>query len=139
MRDDSGRPALSRPQRLPPRPTRLIGREQELRAVCDLLSRLDIRLLTITGPPGVGKTRLALEIASLVADQFQHGVAFIDLSGTRDPHLVPFTLIQQLGVQEVEGTTTNAESPATERLTEFLQEKALLLILDNFEQVVGLE
>lgn len=136
MRDDSGRPALSKPQRLPPRPTRLIGREQELHAVCALVLRPDIRLLTITGPPGVGKTRLAVEIAFLLTAEFAHGTAFVDLSSTRDPASLLFTLLQQLGVQEVAERTTTADSPVKERLKEFLQEKRLLVILDNFEQVV---
>lgn len=67
------------PVRLPPRPTRLIGREAEVAALQDLLTRDDIRLVTITGPPGVGKTRLAIEVAASTL-QFSHGIVFVDLA-----------------------------------------------------------
>jgi predicted ribonuclease YlaK len=73
---------------LPPRPQALIGRHKAMQSVHDLMLRDRVRLVTITGPPGVGKTRLAIEAASRVAAEFDDGAAFIDLAPVRDPTLV---------------------------------------------------
>jgi predicted ATPase/class 3 adenylate cyclase/DNA-binding CsgD family transcriptional regulator len=110
------------------RPTRLVGRDQEVAAVSDLLCRREIRLLTITGPGGVGKTRLALAVASQVADEFADGVAAVPIASVTDPSLVVPTVARTLGLGESKDEPVAA-------LARHLCERQLLLVLDNFEQV----
>ncbi len=117
------------PNNLPIQPTPLIGREQEVAAVGHLLLLEDVRLVTLTGPGGVGKTRLGLQVAAKLVDRFVDGVFFVNLSSVSDPDLVLPTLAQTLDIQEAAG------QPLPERLKEYLQQKQVLLLLDNFEQV----
>ena len=119
------------PHNLPVQPTLLIGREQEVTAVGHLVLHEEVRLVTLTGPGGVGKTRLGLQVAAELADRFADGVFFVNLAPVSDPALVVPTLAQTLGIQEVAG------QPLLERLKEYLQQKQILLLLDNFEQVVS--
>jgi predicted ATPase len=119
------------PTNLPAQPTVLIGREQEIAAACGTLRRPDVRLLTLSGPGGTGKTRLALQVAAELLDDFEDGVYFVMLAPIRDPVLVLSAIVQTLGIRESSGRA-QAES-----LKDYLREKRLLLLLDNFEQVVA--
>jgi predicted ATPase/class 3 adenylate cyclase len=116
---------------LPAQPTIVIGRDVEVATVRDALCRADVRLMTLSGPGGIGKTRLALEVAAALLDDFPDGVWFVSLAPIADSSLVVATIAQALGLQEVSGHSL------IDRLKRYLREKALLLVLDNFEQVVG--
>jgi predicted ATPase/class 3 adenylate cyclase len=118
----------ARPNNLPPQLTSFVGREDEVAAVRELLQAA--RLLTLTGPGGTGKTRLALRVAEDVLTDFADGAFFVDLSAVTDPALVPSAIAQALGVAEI------ADRPILDAVTEHLREREVLLILDNFEQVV---
>jgi predicted ATPase/class 3 adenylate cyclase len=115
---------------LPIQPTPLVGREKEVAEVCEQLSRPEIRLLTLTGAGGTGKTRLALQAAAELTEEFEEGVFFVSLAAISDPELVVGAVAGTLGVKEMGGR------PVLETLTDYLREKQLLLILDNFEQVL---
>src|SRR5712692_3407733 len=119
------------PHNLPVQPTPLIGREREVAAVQQLLLREDVRLLTLTGPGGSGKTRLGLHVAAELSDHFTDGIYFVNLAPISDAELVVPTVAQTLGVKE------SPTRSMVEQLQAFLQEKLLLLVLDNFEQVVS--
>jgi predicted ATPase/serine/threonine protein kinase len=119
------------PNNLPIQPTPFIGREQELTAVGELLLREEVRLLTLTGPGGTGKTRLGLQVAAELSERFVDGVFFVALAPISDPAFVIPTIAETLGIREVGG------QPAIERLKEALHQKQILLLLDNFEQVVS--
>ncbi len=119
------------PNNLPVQPTSLIGREKEVAAVLDLLQREEVRLLTLTGPGGTGKTRLGLQVAAELAERFTDGVFFVNLAPISDPELVVPTLAQTLNVKEI------AEQTLLDLLKASLHWKHLLLLLDNFEQVLG--
>lgn len=116
---------------LPAQAASLIGREREMTEVATQLLDADVRLLTLTGPGGVGKTRLALRVAVDLVPHFCDGVFFVPLAGITDPLLIPATVTQVLGIQET------AEKPLLEGLTSYLADKELLLILDNFEQILA--
>ena len=118
------------PNNLPVMPTPLIGREQEIAAVQQLLRSQDVRLLTLTGPGGTGKTRLGMQVAVELSDQFPDGVFFVALAAVSDAELVVPTLAKVLGLQE------DGSRPHLESLKEHLQQKQGLLLLDNFEQVM---
>src|SRR6266487_4649629 len=118
------------PNNLPIQPTPFIGREQEVAAVTRLLKRPDVRLVTLSGPGGVGKTRLALHVAAELSDDFTDGVFVVALAPVNTPEQVVPALAQTLGIGE------SSDLPLFPLLETALKEKKLLLLLDNFEQVV---
>lgn len=120
--------ARAAPLALPAQLTPLIGRETEIAAVGALLRRAEVRFLTLSGPGGIGKTRLALHVASDCGGLFPNGVSFVSLASLHDPELVIPTIAQALGVREV------GEWSLLERLKTHLAEQRLLLVLDNFNR-----
>ena len=113
---------------LPPVDTSFVGRSGDLAALAELLA--SERLVTLTGPPGVGKTRLALELAHTHARDYPDGAAFVDLVPVRDPAHLPGRLASQIGVREVAGASV------TDALIGDLAQRRLLLVLDNCEHLL---
>jgi predicted ATPase/DNA-binding CsgD family transcriptional regulator len=115
---------------LPQPLTSFVGREREVAAVIDLLHRNNVRLLTLTGPGGVGKTRLAIQVAQVEAVDFPDGVWFVPLAPIRDPTLVASTIARTVGIAETAGRSSE------EGLAAFFAGRHALLVLDNFEHVL---
>jgi predicted ATPase/class 3 adenylate cyclase len=118
------------PNNLPIQPTPLIGREKEVASLGQLLRRVDVRLVTLTGPGGTGKTRLALQVAAELSDLKWRGIYFVDLAPVSDSAQVIPTIASTLGLREERG-----RSPL-ECLKEEIDQNRVLLLLDNFEQVL---
>ena len=124
-------PPARPPNNLSDQLTLLIGRNAELAEIEELIAREDVRLLTLTGPGGTGKTRLGVQAAADSLPDFADGVFLIPLTPITDPHLVPAAIAQTLGLKE------SGETSLQETLKRHLRDKRMLLVLDNFEQVVA--
>jgi predicted ATPase/class 3 adenylate cyclase len=120
----------SRPNNLPMQPTLLVGREREVAEVSERLRSEEVRLFTLTGPGGTGKTRVGLQAAADLLEEFADGVFFVPLATLTDPGLVVSAIAQALGLRET------GDTPLAEVLKEYLRDKRTLLLLDNFEQVL---
>lgn len=116
---------------LPALLTVTIGREREVQAACQLLRRPDVRLVTLTGPPGTGKTRLSIEIANALRPEFGDGICFVPLASVHDVTLLFPAIAQALGLPE------SHELPPARTVQQYLTGKQFLLVLDNFEQLVA--
>jgi predicted ATPase/serine/threonine protein kinase len=133
LADAPVRNSEARPNNLPVQRTAFIGRELEAVALRQLLSREDVRLVTLTGPGGIGKTRLALQVAGEIANEFPGGVCFVALAAVGEPDLIASVIAQALGVSE-----TGNQSPQ-ESLKEYVRgiSQPMLFVLDNFEHLVS--
>ncbi|HME31934.1 MAG TPA: protein kinase [Terriglobales bacterium] len=133
LADAPARESGPRPNNLPVQRTAFIGREREAADLRQLLSRLDVHLVTLTGPGGIGKTRLALQVAGEIADQFPGGVCFVALSAIDERGLIASAISQAVGVR-----ATGNTSPQ-ENLMEYVGglSHPMLLLLDNFEHLVS--
>ncbi|HXN53632.1 MAG TPA: protein kinase [Candidatus Acidoferrum sp.] len=128
------KPLKTRPSNLPPQRTGLVGRDLEVAAAKELLRRPNMRLVTVTGPAGIGKTRLALQLAGEMTQDFPGGVYFAPLAAVGDPSSIASVIVQTLGIPEDGG-----QSPL-ETLKEFLQNSLrtpMLIVLDNFEHLIS--
>jgi predicted ATPase len=115
-----------------PRPlTPLLGRADEVATICDLLQRPEGRLVTLTGPSGVGKTRLALAIGAALKNHFADGVVFVPLASVADPERILPTIGRELGLCDV------ADRPLETGIGPVLRQLELLLLIDNFEHLVA--
>jgi predicted ATPase/class 3 adenylate cyclase len=123
--------SIAPPSNLPAQPTSLIGREKEILAVRSLLLREDVHLITLTGPGGTGKTRLALSVASQSLNYFSGGVFFVPLAPLTDYNLVASSIADALRVEEVAG------EPLVQSILKYLDGRRVLLVLDNFEHVLA--
>jgi hypothetical protein len=115
---------------LPPQPTPFIGRATQIAAIKEALLRTDTHLVTLMGPGGTGKTRLSLQVAQEVLDQFPNGVYFVPLADDTDANQLISRVAQQLEVRE-------GGRPLLENIKDYLRDKRTLLVLDNFEQLVS--
>ena len=120
-----------RPNNLPAQATPLIGREAELGEIMKRLDSDGVRLLTLTGPGGIGKTRLALQAAADLVDRFEDGVYLVDLAPIREAESVPAAIARVVDIRET------SDRPLLDETKEQLRAKTMLLLLDNFEQVSG--
>ena len=120
-------------QHLPAQLTSLIGREKEIEAVCALLQRKEVRLLTLSGTGGIGKTRLGIEVASRLSESFADGIVFVPLAPIIHPRLVLSTIKHALGLEQ---SIRDQGTRHLDDLKAFLRNRHLLLVLDNFEQVL---
>src|SRR5579875_3926044 len=137
-------PALSEAVwNVPTKFTSFVGREQEIARIQTLFARPDVRLVTLSGPGGVGKTRLAIQIAAAMRERFAQGACFISLESIRDPGLLWSALAKELGIQQYsKGSGIQQEDDAgpsslEELVCTSLGSRQLLLILDNFEQIAA--
>lgn len=118
------------PHNLPTQLNKLIGREEAVAAICERIGEREVRLLTLTGPGGTGKTRLAQEVAAVLLPEFGDGVFFVDLAPILSPTLVASQVAHGLGM------SVGLSEPLLTQLQGFVKGKRLLLVLDNFEQVL---
>jgi predicted ATPase len=133
LADAPARVSEARPSNLPVQRTAFIGREHEADGLRQLLSRPDVQLVTLTGPGGIGKTRLALQVIGEIERQFPAGVCFVALSAIGENSLIPSTIAQAMGVRET-GNSSSQES-----LIEYVGglSQPMLLLLDNFEHLIS--
>jgi predicted ATPase len=127
------RQAEARPANLPAQRTGFVGRENEVAAAKELLLHQDVRVVTVTGPGGIGKTRLAVQVASGLVEHFPGGIHFVPLSSISDPGLISSAIVQAMGIREAKG-----QSPL-QILNEHFQDSLrapILLLLDNFEHLI---
>src|SRR5438067_2518507 len=122
--------SAKRPSNIPAPATPLVGRKAEVAAVTELLRREQVRLVTLTGLGGIGKTRIAIQAATDLLGDFPDGVYFAGLEPINDPGLVAPTISQALGVKEAAGWSL------LDSLKDYLRDRQMLLLLDNFEQVM---
>jgi len=119
------------PNNLPAQTTKFIGRQKELKSITDLLSREDVRLLTLTGPGGTGKTRLSLQAVMQLTNLFEDGTFFIDLSSVNDPESLFASIVRTIGLRRT------SDNSLFDEIRKYLRDKKMLLLLDNFEQLTS--